>query len=33
MNIFEGVARFDDECIDAISYKCFRQVVPPVHEF
>jgi hypothetical protein len=33
MNIFEGVARLDDKCVDAIGYKSFREVIPPVHEF
>lgn len=33
MHVFEGVAWLDDECVDAISYKCFREVIPPVHEF
>jgi hypothetical protein len=31
-HVFEGVAWLDDECVDAISYKRFREVIPPVHK-
>lgn len=33
MHVFERIAWLNDECVDAFSYKCFREVVPPVHEF
>jgi hypothetical protein len=31
-HVFEGIAWLDGKCVDAIGYKCFREVVPSFNE-